>query len=176
MALINDSKYGHAALGSTMRLSLLRSPKNPDPQADIGIHRVLYALMPHSGSLQNAAVIDEAAALNTPPLLLPPRSNAPSLAVQLSYFSLPHCGVVLDTVKQAEDGSGDLVVRLYEAWGGTACFSIESHFAVERAASCTVLEDADGHFVCSETRHSIGPLTMSPFKIVSLRLRLAPGK
>lgn len=177
VALLNDSKYGHAALGSTIRLSLLRSPKNPDPHADIGVHRVRYGLMPHSSTLQEAGAIDESAAFNTPPLLVQPgRSDAASRAVQLSYFSLPRCGVVLDAVKLAEDGSGDFIVRLYEAWGGTATFSLVSHFAVERAASCNVLEEADGHFVCAETKHSIGPLTVSPFKILSLRLRLVHNK
>ena len=115
MALLNDSKYGHSALGSLMRLSLLRSPKNPDPRADMGAHRIRYALMPHAAAVQDAGVPEEAAALNAPLLLLASLAAAPpARPAPTSLFSLPHCGAVLDAVKRAEDGSGDLILRLYE--------------------------------------------------------------
>lgn len=143
----------------------------------MGRHHVRYALMPHAGALQDAAVIEEAAALNTPLLIVPPLNGAPERAVSpVSFFSLPRCGVVLDTVKEAEDRSGDIILRLYEAWGGTATFSIASHFAVERVASCSVLEEEDGAFVFNDTKTAMGPLTMAPFKILTLRVRLAPRK
>src|SRR5262249_19754751 len=70
VALLNDSKYGHAALGSTLRLSLLRSPKNPDPSADMGTHSIRWALAPHAGNFQEAGVIEQAADLNVPLLLV----------------------------------------------------------------------------------------------------------
>ena len=48
VALLNDSKYGYACYGSELSLSLLRSPKDPDPLADIGDHHFAYALLPHA--------------------------------------------------------------------------------------------------------------------------------
>jgi len=44
VSLINASKYGYDIKGNLMRLSLLRSPKYPDPFADMGKHSIRYAL------------------------------------------------------------------------------------------------------------------------------------
>jgi len=48
-SLINESKYGYDAAGHTLRISLLRSPTDPDPNADRGHHHFSYALYPHAG-------------------------------------------------------------------------------------------------------------------------------
>jgi alpha-mannosidase len=47
-SLINESKYGYDAAGSTLRISLLRSPVDPDPNADRGHHHFSYSLYPHA--------------------------------------------------------------------------------------------------------------------------------
>jgi len=36
LSVINNSKYGYDAVGNVLRLSLLRSPTWPDPEADRG--------------------------------------------------------------------------------------------------------------------------------------------
>src|SRR5579859_4276952 len=66
VALLNDSKYGYDIHGSVMRLSLLRAPTHPDPNADRGRHRFTYALMPHLGDFRAAGVIAAAEDLNAP--------------------------------------------------------------------------------------------------------------
>jgi alpha-mannosidase len=87
-ALINDCKYGYDVRGSVMRLSLLRGPTWPDPDADKGSHRFSYALMPHGGLASSlgspGSVVDEAEGFNlrlrpvplaplpVPPLPVPP--------------------------------------------------------------------------------------------------------
>ena len=65
-ALLNDSKYGHDVRGSTMRLTLLRSPKAPDPDADMGIQEFTYSLLPYSGSFSVENVVRAAYSLNVP--------------------------------------------------------------------------------------------------------------
>ena len=40
VALLNESKYGYDILGHTIRLSLLRAPGFPDPEADQGSHHL----------------------------------------------------------------------------------------------------------------------------------------
>ena len=47
-SLINESKYGYDAKDNVLRLSLLRSPTWPDPEADRGHHHFSYALYPHA--------------------------------------------------------------------------------------------------------------------------------
>ena len=50
VALLNDCKYGYDVAGDVMRLSLLRGPGWPDPEADQGRHRFAYATLPHIGN------------------------------------------------------------------------------------------------------------------------------
>ncbi len=103
VALLNDSKYGHAVHGNVMRLSLLRAPTSPDPNADQGHHIFRYALLPHSGTPQSAQVVAEGYRFNNP-LILFPTNEKPN---QVSYFSVDNPAVVLDTVKKAEDFGRD---------------------------------------------------------------------
>src|SRR5205814_1670135 len=49
LSVINNTKYGYDAVGNQLRLTLLRSPKWPDPDADMGHHHFQYALYPHAG-------------------------------------------------------------------------------------------------------------------------------
>jgi alpha-mannosidase len=49
VSLLNDCKYGHDIHDNVMRISLLRSPTMPDPEADLGEHHFSYSLFPHSG-------------------------------------------------------------------------------------------------------------------------------
>ena len=112
LALLNDCKYGYATHRNVMRLSLLRSPKSPDPVADMGRHQFRYALMPHAGDLRAAGVIAAARAFNAP-LLVESTNAAP---VECSFFNVNNPAIVIDTIKLAEDSS-DIVVRLYESHG-----------------------------------------------------------
>jgi alpha-mannosidase len=111
VALLNDSKYGYDVLHNMMRLSLLKSATMPDPIADQGEHRMIYSLLPHTGDWRNG-VPENAYDLNDPVILrrvsgTEGQSNAQSL------FSVSSPNVIIETVKQAEDGNG-IIVRLYE--------------------------------------------------------------
>ena len=105
VALLNDGKYGHDCLGddrgTTLRLSLLRAPNYPDPDADRGHHRFTYSLLPH-GAVAGRACSSESWALNLPVRFVD-AAPAPSLA------AVDHPGVVVTALKTADDGSGDLV-------------------------------------------------------------------
>ncbi len=57
VSLLNDARYGHSTFGQTMSLSLLRGSTNPDPDADIGVHRFRYALYPHAGDWREAGTV-----------------------------------------------------------------------------------------------------------------------
>ena len=66
VALLTDCKYGYSTYGNQMRISLLRSPQMPDPDADVGRHEFAYAVMPHAGGWREAGVVAEAARFETP--------------------------------------------------------------------------------------------------------------
>jgi alpha-mannosidase len=115
VALLSAATYGWSTLHDEMRLTLLRSPRWPDPQADAGEHELAFAVFPHAGGWQDGGVTAEALRFNAPLLL------GGGEAEPCSWFGCDTPGVFIDTVKPAEDGEG-VIVRLYEAHGarGTA--------------------------------------------------------
>jgi alpha-mannosidase len=66
IAIINESKYGYSIVGSTMSLSLLRSPTMPDPDCDQGRHEFSFAIYPHSGDYGSSKVYEVAYCYNEP--------------------------------------------------------------------------------------------------------------
>jgi len=167
VALLNDSKYGYACHGNVLRLSLLRSPKSPDPIADMGEHHFRYALFPHSGSPQTGGVIPEAAAFNQPLRVF----NTSAGPVSKSFFTLDNPAVVLDTVKKAED-SDDLILRLYESHGGHQSATLSVSLPIDSAARVNLLENEDQPV--SADSHQI-KLSLRPFELVTLKLTARAG-
>jgi alpha-mannosidase len=164
VALLNDCKYGYAAQGHVLRLSLLRAPTLPDPYADEGKHQFRYALLPHTGTLQEAGVIEEAYRFNAP-LLLAASNGA---AHEQSLLAVDAPSVVIDTVKKAEDENA-LIVRMYEAFGGRCRLRLSSPLPVKRASRVNLLEQEE-----SEAAWQAGGvnLDIKPFEIITLKLDL----
>ena len=132
-ALLTDSKYGYSCYGGDLRISLLRSPKSPDPEADMGRHEFAYALLPHANGWREAGVVAEALRFN-----VPVRWVASALDEPLARVDDPN--LVLDTVKRAED-SDALVLRLYEAHGARGTAHLRLGVPFSTAVSANALED-----------------------------------
>ncbi|XP_049634576.1 alpha-mannosidase 2C1 isoform X1 [Suncus etruscus] len=173
LALLNDCKYGTSVQGNVLSLSLLRAPKAPDTNADMGCHEFTYALMPHKGTFQDAGVIQAAYNLNFPLLALPTPGPAPEAA--WSAFCVSSPAVVLETVKQAEAAPRGrwLVLRLYESHGSHVDCWLHTPLLVQKAFHCDLLEqyDAEEHLPVQDGRLK---LSFSPFQVQSLLLLLQP--
>ncbi|MGO4759959.1 glycoside hydrolase family 38 C-terminal domain-containing protein, partial [Streptomyces sp. 2MCAF27] len=115
LAILNDTMYGADARAdrdsTVVRLSLLRGSRFPDPDADVGRHHFRWALLPGADV---PAAVEAASLFNAPDIAgLPPRE--PLVAIE------PLTGhAIVDWIKLADDGSGDLVVRVYETQGARA--------------------------------------------------------
>ena len=118
LSLINDSKYGYDALGDTLRLTLLRSPVWPDPDADRGLQKFKYVLYPHAGSWKQALTVHRGYELNTPLMAKQVFSHTGEMASSHSFVAVENANVTLSAVKKAEDANA-LVFRMYE-WAGKA--------------------------------------------------------
>ena len=164
VALLNDCKYGYDIHGSVMRLSLLRAPTHPDPTADRGAHRFTYALMPHPGDLREAGVIAAAEDLNAPLRVV--RGKPARRRRSLVEIDTPQ--VVVEAIKRAED-SDAVIVRLYEAWGGRCTARVQTTFGATRAYLCDLLERDIEQVAIDD---GLVELTLTPFKILSLRLEV----
>uniref|UniRef100_A0A4W4DUC3 alpha-mannosidase n=1 Tax=Electrophorus electricus TaxID=8005 RepID=A0A4W4DUC3_ELEEL len=161
VALLNDCKYGYSVHQNIMTLSLLRAPKAPDANADMGHHEFTYAVMPHAGSFQEASVIQHAYNLNFPLRLIPDMNNIRPW----SMFTVSSAAVILETIKQAEGKNNSLVVRLFESHGSIlSCFSFTDY-------SCDLLEQPN-YSRPAEVNDSKVSLTFRPFQIISLLLRI----
>jgi alpha-mannosidase len=129
-ALLTDSKYGYSCLGGDLRISLLRSPKSPDPEADMGRHEFAYALYPHAGGWRDGGVLRQGALFNAP---LRWTTGGPE-----EPFATVDGDLVLETIKRAED-SDDLVLRLYEPYGGRGVARVR--IGATRADRVNLLEE-----------------------------------
>jgi alpha-mannosidase len=167
VSLLNDCKYGHDVQGNTLRLSLLRSPRFPDPKADQGPHTFTYSLLPHAGPVGEATVA-AAYALNDPLLVMKATGGVENA---VSFLSVDRPNVVIETVKRAEDGSGT-VVRLYESQRQRGPATLSFGFPVAKAERTNLLE------VPRETLEVRGEqvrFEIKPFEIVTLKLTPQSG-
>jgi len=115
-SLINESKYGYDGVGNLLRLSLLRSPVWPDPNADRGHHHFRYALYPHAGDWKQAMTVRHGYDFNFHLQGLQVEAHTGSLPAEHSFVGITPDDVVLTAMKKAED-SHALIFHFYE-WAG----------------------------------------------------------
>src|SRR5438034_3616700 len=163
VALLNDCKYGYDILGSVMRLSLLRAPTHPDPAADRGKHRFTYALMPHPGDFREAGVIAAAEDLNTPLRMV---RGQLTTGERRSLIQVDSPQVVGEAIKRAED-SAEVIVRLYEAWGGRCRARVRTSLPASRAYLCDLMERNRDEIPIHAGELEV---ELAPFKILTLKL------
>ena len=168
-AVANDATYGHdvsrharpgGGTYSTLRLSLLRAPRYPDPETDQGRHTFRCAIVP-------GADVREAVAagyrLNLPIRRRVGAEVAPIVTVEGSAY--------VEAVKLAEDRSGDVVVRLYEPLGARSTATVRPSFEFMSVEEVDLLErplPADALTASSEPGNP-ARLDLRPFQIVTLR-------
>jgi alpha-mannosidase len=174
VAIVNDSTYGHdvtrtvrtdgdRGTTTTVRVSLLRAPRFPDPETDQGVHRFRHALVPGAGI---GDAVREGWRIN-----LPVRRRTGAGEVAPLGGGDREEGVVT-AVKLADDGSGDVVVRFHEAHGGRSRATLTAGFEVAEVTATDLLERplTDGAVERDGNRVAV---RLRPFELVTLRFRRA---
>ncbi|MFB2935320.1 alpha-mannosidase [Aerosakkonemataceae cyanobacterium BLCC-F154] len=174
VSLLNDCKYGYDSQPNQLRLTLLRSPNWPDPEADKGKHEFTYALFPHQGNWKTAQTVRRGYELNIPlqvMVLNSPKENPnPSLPGVSQFLDLTGESLILMAVKQAEGNSQEWVMRCYESQGETAELKLQSELDLEIVRSVDLLEretDSPENTLAGETQK------IAPWKIASFKTRKA---
>jgi alpha-mannosidase len=164
VAVVADGPRGWDVRGNSMQLTVLRSPKYPDPLADRGSQRIRWSVTSLAGD--PAAENFE---LRAEQILNPPRvvHGAPSMPPPPLRI-LEQGSVMISAVKPADDGSGDLIVRAWESAGGRSTALIEVPGSRD-ARFCNVLEDPTDGGPSSDSRSGTWELALSPFEIVTVR-------
>ncbi len=172
VAILNTGRYGHSVFDGAVRVSLARAANYPDPHADRGHHEVTLAIRPHGAGL--ADVRAAAARLNSPLRVVNGTGDrtVDAAAAPVVVVSGPDGGaargVEVDAVKLADDGTGDLIVRLHEACGNRIRVSVATPQRIVAAWRCDLLEEPE---TGEEVGDGIVAITLRPFQIVTLRLR-----
>ncbi|MEW2619167.1 glycoside hydrolase family 38 C-terminal domain-containing protein [Streptomyces sp. NPDC048106] len=173
VTVVNDSTYGHdvtrtvrtdgdRGTTTTVRVSLLRAPRFPDPETDQGVHRFRHALVPGAAI---ADAVREGWRAN-----LPERRTTGAHDVA-PLVTVDEEAVVVTAVKLADDGSGDVVIRFHEAHGGRARPTFTAGFAFSGLAVTDLLERplADAARPVREGERIT--VRLRPFELMTLRLR-----
>jgi alpha-mannosidase len=174
VAIANDSTFGHSVTrdtradgGTTTRvgLSVLRAPTFPDPESDQGHHTLRFAIRPEASIADAAAEghrLDRSLRQ-----VVGDRDVAP-----LVWSTDP--AVRIETVKLAEDRSGDLVVRLYESSGGRRSTVVATDAAVAHVQIVDLLERPFPGAAPFDGEPRRVTLDVRPFQIVTLRYTMIP--
>ncbi|MFD5290660.1 alpha-mannosidase [Streptomyces rochei] len=176
VAVVNDSTYGHdvtrtvrtdgdEGTTTTVRVSLLRAPRFPDPETDQGVHRFRHALVPGAGI---GDAVREGWRINLPERRVTGAGEVAPLV------SVDRDAVVITAVKLADDGSGDVVVRFHEAHGGRARATLTAGFPVAGVAVTDLLErPLAGEEAAAEADGDRIAVRLRPFQLMTLRLKRA---
>ncbi|MEU1195064.1 glycoside hydrolase family 38 C-terminal domain-containing protein [Streptomyces sp. NPDC005813] len=174
VALVNDSTYGHdvtrtvrdtdGGTTTTVRVSLLRAPRFPDPETDQGVHRFRHALVPGAGI---GDAVREGWRINLPERRV---SGAHEVA---PLVSVEQDAVVVTAVKLADDGTGDVVVRFHESRGGRTRATLTPGFDVATVTVTDLLERPLADATAPGRDGDRITVPLRPFELVTLRLRRA---
>jgi len=167
VALLNDGKYGHDVHQNVMRLTLLRSPKAPDPQCDMGQHRFTYVLYPHYGSYRHGSVVEAAYALNAPLRHRPLSTHRGVSGSMPAFITSDDRNLVIESVKKAEDSS-DIIVRLYECHNARGKADLICALPPSSAFLCDLEENELADLDVSD---GVLSLEYRPFEIITVKLR-----
>jgi alpha-mannosidase len=172
LSVINDTKYGYDAVGNMLRLTLLRSPKWPDPDADMGHHHFHYALYPHAGTWKDALTVRHGYEYNYPLTAVVTTAHAGSLPAEHSFASVSPENVVLTAVKKAEDAKG-LIFRVYEWAGKDATAEFHVPAGATGATVTNMMETPEGAPL--EVKGDVVKAPIHPYEILTIRVDYPNG-
>ncbi|MFD5214400.1 alpha-mannosidase [Microbacterium sp. NPDC058345] len=163
VALVNDSIYGYDTtrdadgddVTTTIRLSLLRAPRFPDPDTDHGPHEIEVGLVVGADA---AIATAEGIRLNALPTVVRGANEVEPLV------SVTGSGIVVSSVKLADDHSGDVIVRVYESLGRRTRGELSVGFEHSGIREVSLIEDE------LDDARTGGEISLKPFEVRTLRI------
>ena len=166
-SLINESKYGYDGVGNLLRLTLLRSPVWPDPNADRGHHHFSFALYPHAGDWKQAMTVRHGFDFNYKLHAMQVEAHTGSLPAQHSFVGVTPDDLVLTAMKKAED-SHALVFHFYEWAGKGGSAQLRVPPGATGAVETNLMEKPEGDPLPLEGDHVT--VHFRPYEIVAVRV------
>ena len=172
VSLINDCKYGHRVQGNSISLTLLRSPYEPDPLPDLGVHHIGYAIYPHNGRWEKDRTIRKAAQFNQPLLARWQEAHSENLPSSFGLLNLEPANLVASGLKRAEDGKG-IIFRFYEVEGKKTMITLVSSLPLLFFSETNLLEEKERNELGLTGKKA--QIEILPFEIKTLRLEVNKG-
>lgn len=170
-SLINTSKYGYDGVGNQLRLTLLRSPVWPDPEADRQHHHFTYMLYPHAGTWQQAGTVERGYNENYTLKAMQVAPHGGNLAPEHSFVGVDSDHVVLTAMKKAEDGDA-LILRFYEWAGKAGTVKLTVPPGATTATVVNLVEKTEGSPL-AVNGNSVA-VDVTPFQIQTVRVNYNP--
>jgi alpha-mannosidase len=166
-SLLNNSKYGYDDKDNVLRISLLRSPIWPDPEADRGHHHFNYALYPHGGDWKQALTVRHGYEYNYGLHATQVQAHSGSMPAEYAYVTVKPANVVLTALKKAEDEKG-LIFRVYEWAGESGDVQIHVPKGATGAIVTNLMEKPDGAALPVSNDSVTVPI--HPYEILTVRV------
>ncbi len=163
VSLLNDCKYGHSVRDGVIGLTLIKCGIEPNPNTDNEMHTFTYSLYPHSGGWREAGTLHEAAKLNQPAYA---RIGGKE-GTCMSYASVDRSNVILETIKQAEEGEGT-VLRLYESENARTKVKVTLPQGAKQVYLTDLLEHAESELPVEDGTVT---LVIKPYEILTLLVK-----
>ncbi len=168
VSLLNNCKHGYDIKQNIMRLTLLRSPIDPDETADKTTHTFVYSLLPHEGSWRESNVTIEGYKLNYPVIVNKISKNQEGiLPGEFSFVEISDPTVHIETIKKAEDDNS-IVIRLYECTGSRkSSVSLIFYKSINKAIETNLLEEEEKVLKSCDNKlfFDINPYEIKTFKV-----------
>jgi alpha-mannosidase len=164
-SLLNNSKYGYDCKDNVLRISLLRSPTWPDPEADRGHHHFTYALYPHGGDWKHGLTVRHGYEYNYRLKAIQVEAHTGSLPAEYAYVTVKPENVVLTALKKAEDDNG-LIFRVYEWAGKSGDVEIHVPKGATGATVTNLMEKPEGAALKVEDDTVTAPI--HPYEILTV--------
>lgn len=163
VSLLNDCKYGHSVKDSNMALTLIKSGIEPNPTTDQEEHFFTYSLYPHQENWRMGKTVREAYKLNQPAFTV--KGGCPG--EESSFAAVEKENVMLETVKQAEDGNG-VVLRFYEFDNSLTKTVVRVDCSqVSKVLDCNMLEEAEREIPFWKDGFT---MEIKPFEVKTIKL------
>ena len=167
VSILNDGKYGFGVDEGDLSMTLLKSGGFPFEGANDKTPTFIYSILPHKASGVCGGVVEKSYVLNRPFFVREVAEGAGALPEQYGLLACETAGVIVETVKLAEDGEG-IIARMYEAYKERKTVRL----SIPNAKSVSVCDLNEKEMQALTVDNGVVTFTIKPFEIITLKIRV----
>lgn len=166
VAILNDGKYGFGVAEGDLSMTLIKSGGFPFDGASEKAPTFTYSLLPHRASGVNGGIVEKSYVLNRPFFVREVEAKEGMLPKEYSLIQSKTAGVIIETVKQAEDGNG-IVLRMYEAYKERK----KVRLSIPSAKEVSLCDLNENELQKLTLEGGMVEFTVKPFELITLKIK-----